>query len=305
MNKDVLLVIAKKYNDIFYAISTPEWNQYQFHKLIIVSENVKSENFPLQHLFDNILCVNYSGTRLGILYLLPKLWKLRYELRCSILLLSNPLLVINQFIIKLSMCSRIVAIEDGVMNYCHFSASRNKFKKLLQFFMYSPEGKLLSRISKTYLLVPDMAIYFWGERIKLKINSDILNNLNLPKISGTSIFVGQNLYKYGFFSLDGYCSLVNRIIQIYNIKYYLPHPFASKDETILCEYLDLDSANVTLEILAGKYDFTIYSFASSLLYTTRAINPNVNTFLIRVPQLQEKSNRLIMKKFCSKIIDLD
>lgn len=51
-SSDKILVVARKYNDIFYAISTSEWSQCSKHYLLMITDRLDQNEYPMQHLFD-------------------------------------------------------------------------------------------------------------------------------------------------------------------------------------------------------------------------------------------------------------
>ena len=143
---------------------------------------------------------------------------------------------------------------------------------------------------------PESATYFFGEKKQLlltQLEFDIDDNLG---IEGKRIFIGQPLYKNGFFSLEEYNDYVNMCISLYEIDFYFPHLFADAGERIDCPILDLSKCKLTLEALATTYNFTIYSFASSVLFTTRQINPAIEAHMLILPATRSISSFLIYEE---------
>lgn len=303
-SNNVLLVIARKYNDIFYAVSTPEWQQFDCHILVIFTEKKSLEGYPLLSLFDDIINLHCSGARTGTLFLLWKIKAIEKRVQCTAVMMSNMVLVANQYLAKISGGKHIILLEDGLMNYYDFKPSKNKFKRCVQSFLGIDECKVFNNISHTYLLAPQLARYYGGTVNPLKLeNKIIFEDAQLQDIEGKTIFVGQCLYRFGNMSVGAYNDRVNHLIKKYHIDYYLPHAFALGDENIDCQVLDLGKSHATLEVFAARYNFTIYSFCSSVLYSTRIINPAVRSYLIRLPELLDKSELPVIKKYCSGIID--
>ena len=87
--------------------------------------------------------------------------------------------------------------------------------------------------------------------------------------------------------------MVNNIIKKFNIDYYLPHRVASKDENISCPILDLTNSKVTLEVYASYFEFELYGFSSSVLYSTKCINPNIKTYVIDNSFVDKKAQEFI------------
>ena len=121
----MLLVIARKFNDIYYSMSLPEWNLVKERRLIIISNGIPQDAFPHQNKFDDVQYIKYNGESIkNILHVIAYLQKIPIP-KSKILVLSNPVLVANQYIIKHSNPSSVVFIEDGSMNYTNFSPSKS------------------------------------------------------------------------------------------------------------------------------------------------------------------------------------
>lgn len=164
-------------------------------------------------------------------------------------------------------------MEDGLMNYRNDLIDKSIVKKSVQLLLGINLKKIYSLIHRTYLLKPDSARYYFGQLRPIRVPKRLIATLGIDlDLTGKSIFVGQNLYQFGYLSKEEYCDLVNRVIADYGIDYYLPHAF-SESEHINCRYLNLADLNVTLEMLAVSQNFTVYSFASSVLFTSKLLNP--------------------------------
>ena len=306
MKENSLLVLARKFNDIFYAISTPEWRCYDYHILVIFAQESFATQFPLRERFDKVFVFDSPTQRKEELAVIREIKAKKSELQCEAVMLSNIVLVANQYLIKATQCKHIYLLEDGLMNYSDFRPSDSRIKFIVQCLLGINQRKLIERIQKTYLLIPDMARFYGGERVQLKPLS--LKNIEesiLSRIEGKKIFVGQCLYRFGYMSIEKYNALVNRMIKKYNIDFYLPHAFSLEGEQIDCPILDLAQSGITLEFLAAETSFTLYSFSSSVLYTTRIINPAVKTYLIQIPEQSNASTFPIFRKYCSGIIEQD
>ena len=66
-SSDKILVVARKYNDIFYAISTSEWSQCSKHYLLMITDRLDQNEYPMQHLFDKVWSVHAELSHVAIL----------------------------------------------------------------------------------------------------------------------------------------------------------------------------------------------------------------------------------------------
>ena len=304
MRERTLLVLARKFNDIFYSISTPEWKIFNRHVLVIFANDIFEKYIPFRELFDDIIVFDSPKRRINGINVIREIRARKDALECEAVILSNIVLVANQYLINISRCRYIFLLEDGLMNYSDFRPSDSRMKSVVQWVLGINQRKLIERIYRTYLLIPDMARFYGGVRAILKpMTIQPIGENILSKIEGKKIFVGQCLYRFGYISIGEYNELVNRIIKKYDIDCYLPHAFALDEERIDCPILDLGQLGITLEFLAPKTSFTLYSFFSSVLYTTRVINPDIRTYQIHIPELSMVYGIPILKEYCSGIID--
>lgn len=298
-----VLVIARKFNDIFYALSTEESEKANYKILVIISPKEKHQSFPLVNKFDEVYYIDASekGT-MGLLKQSLEVNKLRIR-TCQAAILSNPILTINQLLINRFKVKEIIFIEDGLMNYYDFTPSGSKKKKIWQLLLGINQNKILDSISTTYLLSPNDAQYYYGKKKKLQVDGSLVDGMPLPNIDGKRIFIGQNIYMpcYGICSITEYNTLVNAIIKRYGIDYYLPHSSASTLEKIDCQVLDINKYHITLEYCAVYSTFEVYSYNSSVLYTTKLVNPNVKSFAIDMPFSKKQDYPDILRKICDKI----
>jgi hypothetical protein len=297
-----ILVIAFKFNDIFYSISTPEFKDSSNKILLIFYYGRDSKCFPCQDKFNYIYAFKYKKKRVALLMTLIKLYSIKKKLTSDILVLSNPILFVNQYIAKISKCKKILLLEDGLMNYYNFIPSNSSFKKVLQKSFSISNESIFNRITCTYLLKPQNAIFYFGEKVALHLDSNLLE-IDFNKIRGKSIFVGQNLYVLDIINIQDYNRLVNYIVDKLNIDFYIPHLFASDKECIKCKKINLLQYSVTLEILAYKYSFKVYSINSSVLYTIKCINNNIETYMIKISPFQQNQFPFLEAN-CNKIINL-
>lgn len=297
-------MIARKFNDIFYAISTPEWEYYNSHVLVIFANDEFAVQFPFKEKFDKVYVFDSSRKRKNDLGIIWRLKTRQEELKCTAIMLSNIVLIVNQYLIKISQCQSIFLLEDGLMNYCNFKPSNSRLKLFVQCLLGINQRKLIDSVKNTYLLVPNMAQFYGGVRAQL--NPLPIQNVEanlLSKIKGKKIFVGQCLYRFGYMSIEKYNELVNAMIKKYDIDFYLSHAFSLEGEQIDCPILNLAQFGITLEFLASQTSFTLYSFSSSVLYTTRVINPDVMTYLIQIKEQSSASSFPIFLKYCSGFIN--
>lgn len=294
--KKTILVLARKYNDIFYAINCVEFKEAKWKKLVIIT-NGENLSYPCQELFNEIIWIHSSDVSWkGQLKLLFKLFRIRGDLRCDILFTSNIVLLSHLFIAKLSSCKSIVLLEDGYMNYRSDNFDTNKKKDLVLTLLAISKNNILNKIQTSYLLDPDNSKYFYGRRKRLLLNSHLLPIYKGPDLTDKNIFVGQALYlTHPSITMKDYTDIVNKIIKEYNIDYYIPH-FYSSQEHINSETLPISSWGVTLEVLASSFKFNLFSFSSSLLFTTKLLNPEIKSTMIKHPKIPEvKDNEIFVK----------
>lgn len=294
-NQDKMLVVARKYNDIFYAISTEEWDECSKHYLLMITDRLDQNSYPMQQMFDKIFSIHTSLSILGIVKLIFSLRKLLRNLDFNVVTISNIVIVANLFILNNRKVKKIVMLEDGLMNYDNFTPSKSKLKHLFVSLLSINVNEIIQKIKYCYLLKPSNATYYYGKKKLLNIKSELfLNYLSVKdlELNEKSIFVGQPLYRTNNIMIDEYSKSVNNFIIKNNIDYYLPHTMSSNKENINCKKLDLLQIQSTLEILSSIYNLKLYSFSSSVLYTTKLINKNTKTYAVSHPLISslEKKN---------------
>lgn len=303
-----MLVLARKYNDIFYAMSTKEWEISNEHYLLMITNRLDKADYPMEKAFDKVFTVHTQPGTYGYFKSCLEIKKLARSLSYSYVACSNPAMIANYCAIYTKKINYVVLLEDGLMNYYHFKPSESLSKKLLALILGINISKVLSSIAKTYLLKPDKAKFYIGSREKLELRAEtFMSGLFLtPEIKDKRIFVGQPLYDVDILklSVEDYSDMVNKIIKKYNIDLYLPHKNASNRENIKCKIFDLFDSLATLEIFAAVYDFTIYSFSSSVLYTTKLINPKIKTYAISNENLDWVKEENIINETVDDIIKL-
>lgn len=299
-----MLVIARKFNDIYYAMSLPLWKDSKWKMLCIIANGVDPNSFPCQTEFDRVESFYYrdDANVINILKLVKQIGERIKGVKINTVVLSNPVLVVNQFLIKRVHAQKILLVEDGSLNYGFFSPSKNFLKRVLQILLGINQNRLFRKITETYLFHPEKANYFYGEKRLLKLNKEIYNvPSDLLSLEGKKIFVGQPLYSYNYMSMDDYSKLVNKIIQLEGIEYYLPHAFSSNFENIECTKLSLADYNQTLESLSSCVNLTLYSFGSTVLYSCKTINPKTQSILVRTKDASKLNYDVsFVKKFCDR-----
>ncbi len=302
-----IIVIAFKYNDILYALGTSEFREATFRKLVIFYITGRNpKDFPLQDIFDEVEYIKYG---LGTVNMFANLIKIcKMDWKCDVLTYSNPLLLATKYITNLSQARKVLLLEDGLMNYypltdIHYNSSR-RIKELVQKLIGIEDKKVFANKELiTYLLCPEMAVSYWGTTKRLMFDKDVIDKEHLYKssfIKGKKFFIGQALYNTDGISKEYYVNTVNRIIQEYEIDYYVPH-YCSADENIQCKYLNMQELGLTFEFLSSAYDFTVFSVSSTLLYSTKKINPSIKSYMVRMQGI--KNDQQILQKTVDGIID--
>lgn len=278
-----ILVVARKFNDIIYAVNSKEFRNATHKQLLIIS-NDENLSYPCTDIFDVVIRIHSSNvTWKGQIKLLLEINKIRTKFCCDILFTSNIVLLSHLFIIKTSKCKSIVLLEDGYMNYRNDCFDNNKKKDFVLRLLGINKETCFNLIKATYLLKPESAKYYFGRKKKILLDSKLLPIYNGPDLNNKNIFIGQPLYiTNSNINLEKYNEIVNRIIVNYNIDYYIPHLYSS-DETIKCPKLRISNWGVTLETVASIYNFNLFSFSSSLLFTTKLINSNIKSTMITHP----------------------
>ena len=303
----MLLVIARKFNDIYYSMSLPQWNDATTRHLIIISNGIPKESFPNQDVFDKVIFIRYDGESVkNIISVIRKLHSIKIP-KAKVVVLSNPILVTNQYIIKRARPDQLIFIEDGSMNYSSFSPSKSRAKKMLQFSLGINEKRILSSINSTFLFYPEKSTFFFGTPMKLELRRNIFPlGENTHIIEGKRLLVGQPLYDHGFLSIERYNFIINEAIKKFDIDFYVPHAFASSKEEIIGNKLNLSDFNVTLEAFASKHAFEIFSLGSTVLYSCKTINPKVRSVLLTIPdEGMQKLDTRFVKSFCDEILPIE
>lgn len=304
--KERLLVIAKKYNDIFASVSIEEWKLHKEHILLILDEKSSSTNFPLLNRFERVIRINASSC--GRFHFLDLLLKIKKQLDFEIdtLIFSNPVLILNQYVIKKIKPKSIIFLEDGLMNYYDFKPSKSMYKRTWQALLGINQTKFLNSIDKTYLNDPELAVFYYGSPKKLYLDwKSISEGLDLKiDIENKKIFVGTSLYENGYCTVDEYNKVISDFIKNYSIDYYIPHMQRSKYEKVDAPILNLYENNVTLEVYAARYKFELYSFNSTVLFTTKIINPNIVSHIVRTDIWPNVKIPEILKRYSDDIINM-
>ena len=301
-----ILVVAFKYNDILYALGTTEYQSSTYKKLVVFYiEGRNPKDFPLQDAFDEVVYVKYLDGIKNLWRNLIKIKSMQWD--CDVLTYSNPILLATKLITKLSYAKTVIWLEDGLMNYypltdIRFTTSRTLKQAMQAILRLNDQSVFDNKLLVTYLLCPNMAVSYWGELRLLNFDKVLFNNKLLDMLSfveGKKLFIGQPLYNTAGISKKIYTHCVNKVISNFKIDYYVPH-YGSQNEDIHCEYLNLQDYHITFEFLACAYNFTIYSVNSTLLYSTKKINPKVRSFMVylngvdnNIPILKNTVNGII------------
>lgn len=300
-----LLVVARKFNDIFYVISSDAWKRYDKHYLVVIANNGELSDYPMLELFDKAYFIKSKRTRISIIRLLWKLQGITAEFDFNAVASSNVALTTNLFVMNKKCVETCYLLEDGLMNYYEFVETSSRTKKITLKLLCIDEEKLHKKISETYLLCPEEVVYYYGAPKKIKIDFDtILSQSKLPvNLEGKRVMVGNDLYRYYDISVDEYSKLTNDLIKKYNIDYYIPHFLAYPEEKIDCEIINISETRATLEVYSSKYSYTIYSIFSSVLFTTKLINPKMHCVLLDHPRLCNVSkDNIIYRKVDEAIV---
>lgn len=301
MKKGVLTVLARKYNDIFYAMATKEWNDYEKHYLIIVPEKSEPKEFPNQNCFDRVFILQDDRTKSsknlfkwGI-----NTYKLLSNFYSETIMMSNPEMFDNRVVFKCLKCREIIFLEDGLMNYYEYKSSKPFLKRLASYLLSVEDSKYIKKITKTYLSNPSYAKYYFGQKSKLKLNTEIIINPLIPNLNGKRILIAQDVLKNGNQNMTLKEKFINAIIKQYKIDYYVPRTYDFKEKIDNCEILNINKTGVTLEVLASKFNMEIYGFSTSLLFTTKIINNQTITHRLTTPLISD----LIIPKIISDNCD--
>lgn len=301
-----LLLIARKFNDIFYIVSSEAWKRYEKHYLIVIANNGELSDYPLLEMFDRADFVKSKRGRTSILPMLLKLRSITRKMDYNAVASSNVALTTNLYLSKPNKVDTVYLLEDGLMNYYQFVETSDRRKKLVLALFNINEEKIHNKIKETYLLCPEEAVYYYGTPKKITIDFDtILKQSKLPvNLEGKRILVGNDLYRYYDISVEEYSKLTNDIIKKYDIDYYIPHFLAWPNEDIDCEAINISETRATLEVYASKYNFTIYSIFSSVLFTTKLINPKMHCVLLDYPRFCNVSKDNIIYKKVDEVIEI-
>ena len=302
-----MLVLARKYNDIFYAISTSEWEQSEKHYLMMITDRLDRADYPMQEMFDGVFTIHTQSSTMAFLREIWSIKKILRKINYSVVTTSNLAMVENLYVLNYDKTRVLVMLEDGIMNYYNFRPSHRTSKMFVMKVLGINEQRIQNKIDKCYLLKPSEAKYYFGKPTKLDLKSNIfLEKANLDSsVKGKSIFVGQDLYRDQNITLKEYSKIVNDFITEKQIDFYIPHTWSLEGENINCKQLDIIGSKATLEIYASVFDFTIYSFSSSVLYTTKIINPHVKSIALKHPKIKGLNSDNIIYKLVDNTINIE
>lgn len=313
MKETISLVLAHKYNDIYYAINTDEFES-STKKILLVfeSENLSRDFFPLKGEFDLHYFIEYESSGLGIISSLFAIFRifLGNSLTGNVdyLFTSNIRLLVNQYVFRKSSPHSIILVEDGVMNYRKdVYVSRKKIKKIIQLFLGIKEKSIPPKIDKTYLNTPSEALYYFGKCEQLSLNNCSIETSKLVKrLNNKIVFIGGNYYDYNFMSISKYNKIVNEVCERFNVDYYVPHHFSSQREDINSNILNINEYCLTFEMIANDLrNVTFISLGSSVLFTCKQINQSIETALIRNDSLIDGMGEAIdfLSEYCDKVVE--
>lgn len=280
MKDNNILVIAFKYNDIFYAINTEEF-KYATKKYLIIFKTNNDLVFPFINLFDYVIYLKYKPKPKNILInILKVIFHSFRKVKFDYAILSNIHLVTIELILTRWNITSIVLVEDGLLNYTMPLVSKNATSKIiLENLLNISTSSIKTKLKKSYFLSMNKSVLN-GVKLTFKDNY-IINKRIIHFLNNKKVFIGQNVYDYCDINVDKYCKIVNQVINSNQIDLYLPHLYSNR-ENIKAPKLELNSYSCTLEMLAPYLNkLTIYSFNSSLLYTLKTINNSVQTVMIK------------------------
>lgn len=288
MIQNSILVISFKFNEILYSLSTDEYKNAEVRKLLILytGKNIP-ENYPLQDRFDEVKYIKYHNLVKEQYHNIIELFRIREFLRADIVMTCNPILLAVKFIARLSHAKTAVWLEDGLMNYYPIKdivmSSPQNLKHIVERLIGATDINKRKDIELiSYVLSPENAVSVWGKVKKIVFDPSEVKDLPIDKLSflqGKKIFVGQDMS--ASISQGEYIELVNRVVKKYDIDYYLEHLFTVDVSGIKCKTISLNNYGITMEFIACKYDFEIYSIASTLLYSTKLLNPRIKSHMVR------------------------
>lgn len=270
----IMIVLARKYNDIYYAISTKEWKNVKKHILLIMPNRSTAESFPYKDLFDK--CITLPPDKdVSLICSVDYLYNLKksmQDIKGDIIVMSNPEMLFNRIIFKLSSCKEIIFLEDGLMNYYNYQASNNTLKKAVEHLFNVSDKTYLHKITTTYLTNPTKAKYFFGNKKQIELNIDLSSNIDIPNLSGKKIFIAQDILNVGEKNIKQQEDFFNLIIKKFNIDYYVPRTHDYQEKIEGCNILNLNNKGITLEVLATIFDMEIYGFTTTLLFSLKMVN---------------------------------
>ncbi|QIA77854.1 glycosyltransferase family 52 [Rodentibacter caecimuris] len=299
-----ITVIAHKFNDILFAVETNEFKESHKKTLLVFQmPNMNENDFPFLEKFDRVLFFTYDkvNIRRNVLKFIFFILKYRSSLKSNLIFLSNPHLLYNKLYVRLLNVESIILLEDGLMNYVEQNAFVPFGKKVIQNLLLIDYNFILKKIVKTYLSNPERATLCFGKRAKLSLPKIIPVEIKdkLLYIKNKKFFIGQNLYPK-FCHEDEYYNTVKKIINKFEIDYYVPHAYEPYREQ-LSDISVYKVEKYTFEYMAQFVDFTLYSFSSSLLFTTKVINSSIESNLCQVEWCKDSySNELL--KYVNSVI---
>lgn len=302
-----IVVLAFKFNDIFYASSTDEFQGGTKKTLLILADKIPRDKYPGLERFDDVYYYRVSVNRLAQIFLAMRIVKdHKRELWGAILIVSNPYIVLTQIIMIFGRVSEGVMIEDGVMNYYANGGGSSK-RKLIQYNLLKIFN-FWKYFNFTYLIYPEKALTYIGEPRRLALNKEVESEGSLILYSflkDKSILIGGGAIEF----LDN-CDkerIVASLGKQLSLDYYIPH---HSDRVGACglNVLDLNSEKLTLEMIYPYCSgLKVYSFGSSAAFNARGINEAIDVIYLRlidIKGMNDNFDRFMMKNH-EKILEVN
>lgn len=283
MAKKKILVIAFKFNDVLYASATEEYRDAEIRHIFIFSKDGSIDSFPLLHDFSRVITGRLDVSRFRQLITIAFMVIFgRLDYCYDSILLANPFLIITKFILSKVRVENFILIEDGAMNYYDFRENRAFLKRLAERLLGCAFA--LQKFKKTYLLRPEDARCFFGEKKGLDVS--VFEKLQPPAcltelLDGKKILLGGGVIESIEKNLK--LNIINRVIKDFGIDVYIPH-HAFPDAVVGVDNIRLSDFGVTFECVAPLVDeIVLYTFGSTVALNAKALNKKIGTVLFKLP----------------------
>ena len=306
-----IFVIAFKFNDIFYAQSIPEFEKASKRILIkFVSKNFSQVPFPREDLFSKVYSMPINAEKISvsipaILFRVSRLLREIGQKKRNILITSNIELIITRFIAKRRLFDSIILLEDGLMNYYYPIKKSIGLKKVVEFFLNINFDYIKEKISCTYLNNPDLAVYFFGRKIKFPHIGFPESSSLAHKLSNKKLFIGG-----GYFENLNYRSkfnIIEYLKEFENVDYFIPHHFDTFPWSDTFETIDLQSEQSTLEMIFHEINnISIYGFGTSVQLNALFRDVNCNIVFIEYTNTNDQNVAFeYIKRKSIKLLNVD